>query len=778
MKTVLDKISENYSESDKVILFEAYRYAEEMHEGQKRASGEPYFTHPCAVAEILINLNMDMPSVAAAFLHDVIEDTPATGEDIRARFGDEILTLVDGVTKLDKINFHSHEEEEAENFRKIFVAMANDVRVIIIKLADRLHNMRSLNYLSEERQQRIARETLEIFTLVDGVTKLDKILFTSQEEEEAENFRKIFVAMANDVRVIIIKLADRLHNMRSLNYLSEERQQRIAKETLEIFTPLAGRLGISQIKCELEDLCLKYLDPESYEYLVTNIHQKLEERKSFVETVVNELKQLLKESGVQGEVFGRPKHFYSIYKKMKKQGKTLDQIYDLSAVRVIVATIDECYEILGKIHNQWKPVPGRIKDYIATPKRNMYQSLHTTVVTNFGQYCEIQIRTQEMHKMAEFGIAAHWRYKEQKSTETDFDAKLSWIRDIMDWQGTLNDSKEFVDSLKTDLYSNELLVFTPHGKVISLPLEATPVDFAYAIHSEVGNKCVGAKVNGRIVPLNSTLSTGDVVEILTSPTSKGPSWDWLKYVKSGSARAKIRAFFKRVMKEENAKTGRAMLEAEAKKRGYNLADLLTEESFNKLSSKLVFSSVNEMMASIGYGAVSVNSVLFKLIDYYKKEVPKPVTQYGSKGATSGGVTVKGLSGLLIRFAHCCNPVPGDEIVGFVSRGRGVIVHRCDCPNIANEDAERLHPAEWTGEASDFIAGLKIVAEDDNGLVAFISAEISALKLSITSINGRLNKDKNAEFDIRIKLNRRSDIELLVNRLKKDRRVIDVFRTTK
>ena len=706
MKTVLDKISENYSESDKVILFEAYRYSEEMHEGQKRASGEPYFTHPCAVAEILINLNMDMPSVAAAFLHDVIEDTPATGDDIRARFGEEILTLVDGVTKLDKINFTSHEEEEAENLRKIFVAMANDVRVIIIKLADRLHNMRSLNYLSEERQHRIA------------------------------------------------------------------------SETLEIFTPLAGRLGISQIKCELEDLCLKYLDPESYEYLLTNIHQQLEERRSFVDAVVKELKSLLKESGVEGEVFGRPKHFYSIYKKMKKQNKPLEEIYDLSAVRVIVATIDECYEILGKIHKQWKPVPGRIKDYIATPKRNMYQSLHTTVVTNFGQYCEIQIRTQEMHRMAEFGIAAHWRYKEQKATETDFDAKLSWIRDIMDWQGTMNDSKEFVDSLKTDLYATELLVFTPHGKVISLPLEATPVDFAYAIHSQIGNKCVGAKVNGRIVPLNSTLSTGDVVEILTSPASKGPSWDWLKFVKSGSARAKIRAFFKREMKEENAKMGRSMLEAEAKKRGYNLGDLLTEESFDKLSHKLVFSSVNEMMASIGYGAVSVNSVLFKLIDYYKKEVPKPVTQYGSKGTTAGSVTVKCLSGLLIRFAHCCNPVPGDEIVGFVSRGRGVIIHRCDCPNISNEDADRLQPAEWTGEAAEFIAGIKIIAEDDNGLIAFISYEIAALKISMTAINGRVNKDKNAEFDIRLRLNKRSDIDLLVNRIKKDRRVIDVYRTTK
>ncbi len=708
MKTVLEKISENYNKRDRELLTAAYGYAEEMHEGQKRASGEAYFTHPCAVAEILIDLGMDAPSVAAAFLHDVIEDTPATGEDVRARFGSEILTLVDGVTKLDKISFASHEEEDAENFRKIFVAMANDVRVIIIKLADRLHNMRSLNFLSEERQQRIA------------------------------------------------------------------------KETLEIFTPLAGRLGISQIKCELEDLCLKYLEPESYFYLVTNIHEKIEERKSFVESVVKQLKTLLKESGVKGEVFGRPKHFYSIYKKMKKQGKTLDQIYDLSAVRVIVATIDECYEILGKIHKQWKPVPGRIKDYIATPKRNLYQSLHTTVVTNFGQYCEIQIRTQQMHRMAEFGIAAHWRYKEQKSSETGFDARLSWIRDVMDWQGSLNDSKEFVDSLKTDLYSNELLVFTPHGKVISLPPAATPVDFAYAIHSAVGNKCVGAKVNGRIVPLNSALSTGDVVEILTSTATKGPSWDWLKFVKSGSARAKIRAFFKREMKEENARTGKSMLEAEAKRRGYNLGDLLTEESFKRLSDKLVFSSVNEMMASVGYGAVSVNSIIFKLIDYYKKEVPKPVTDASSgKGRTqSGTVAVKGLSGLLIRFAHCCNPVPGDEIVGFVSRGRGVIIHRTDCPNIVNEDAERLQPAQWTGEQSEFIAGLKIVAEDDNGLVAFISAEIAALKLSMTAINGRVNKNKNAEFDIRIKLNRRSDIDLLVNRIKKDKRVIDVFRTTK
>ena len=709
---VIEKIKNNYSVGDCELLLSAYNYAKEMHSGQKRASGEQYFMHPCAVAEILVDLGLDTPTVAAAFLHDVVEDTPATEEDILRRFGKEIMTLVDGVTKLDKINFRTHEEEDAENFRKIFVAMANDVRVIIIKLADRLHNMRSLNYLSDERQQRIA------------------------------------------------------------------------KETLEIFTPLAGRLGISQIKCELEDLCLKYLDPEAYEFLVTNIHQKLEERKSFVEFVVSEIKEILVESGIKGEVIGRPKHFYSIYRKMKNQGKTLDQIYDLTAVRVIVDKTDECYEILGKIHMKWKPVPGRIKDYIATPKRNMYQSLHTTVVTNFGQFFLIYIRTYEMHRMAEYGIAAHWKYKENRSVEakeTNFDARLSWIRDVMDWQGSLNESKEFVDSLKNDLYDNELLVFTPHGKVISLPLEATPVDFAYAIHSEVGNKCVGAKVNGKMVALNSTLTTGDVVEILTQSNSRGPSWDWLKFVKSGSARAKIRQFFKREMKEENAKTGRAMLEAEAKRKGYNLNDLLTESAFKKLSNKLVFSSINEMMASVGYGAVGVNQVIFKLIDYYKKEMPKLVEVVDSgklKHTPAGSVTIKGMTGLLVRFAHCCNPVPGDDIIGFVSRGRGIIVHRSDCTNLTDADKNRLQPAQWTGDIdTDFLADIKIISDNYDGVTAYVISEIAAMRLSFTQINGRINKDKLAEVEVRVKLNKRSDIDLLINRLKRDKRVLDVYRTT-
>ena len=428
MEAILMKIYEYYSGDERNMLLHAYDYAKAAHANQKRASGEPYFIHPCAVAEILVDLGLDPATIAAALLHDVIEDTPVTEDDIRREFGEEVLSLV------------------------------------------------------------------------SGVTKLDKIVFKSQEEEEAENFRKLFIAMAKDIRVIIIKLADRLHNMRSLNFLSKERQQRMARETLDIYTPIAGRLGISQVKCELEDLCLKYLDPEAFEYLVENIHQKLEERNRFVDYVVEEIRKILVECNIHGEVFGRPKHFYSIYKKMKTKNKTLDQIYDLTAVRVIVGTVDECYEVFGKIHKEWKPVPGRIKDYIATPKPNLYQSLHTTVVTNFGQPFEIQIRTEEMHRTAEYGIAAHWKYKEQTTEETTLDQRISWIREMMELQGGLKDSKEFMDTVKGSLFSSELLVFTPQGKVISLPNDATPVDFAYAIHSEVGNHCTGAKVNGKIVP--------------------------------------------------------------------------------------------------------------------------------------------------------------------------------------------------------------------------------------------------------------------------------------
>lgn len=707
MNDVLQMIYDNYTGAEREMLVRAYHYAEQAHSGQKRASGEAYFIHPCAVAKILMELGLDCATIAAAFLHDVIEDTPVTEDDIRREFGEEVLRLV------------------------------------------------------------------------SGVTKLDKIVFKSREEEEAENFRKIFVAMAKDIRVIIIKLADRLHNMRSLNFLSKERQLKMAQETLDIYTPLAGRLGISQIKCELEDLCLKYLDPEAYEFLVENIHQKLYERHNFVDFVVKEIKNILDESKIEGEVFGRPKHFYSIYKKMKAQNKTLDQIYDLTAVRVIVGTVDECYEVFGKIHKRWKPIPGRIKDYIATPKANMYQSLHTTVVTNFGQPFEIQIRTFEMHRTAEFGIAAHWKYKEKRAEDTSFTERLSWIREVLDWEGGLKDSKDFMESLKTELYSNELLVFTPKGKVISLPKDATPIDFAYAIHSEIGNHCVGARVNSKIVQLNSPLQTGDVVEIITSANSRGPSWDWLKIVKSSSARAKIKQFFRREMKDENIKIGRSMLELEAKHRGYNLSDILTEESFAKISEKFSFFSQDEMFASVGYGAITVNQILFKLIDFYKKEIPKKPVYHGD-AADSSGVIVKGMSGLLTRFAGCCNPVPGDKIVGFVSRGRGVVIHRADCPNVKDlgEEPGRILPAAWaeTQGGGHFVAGIVIKAKDQGLALSVLTSVVSDMRLMITAVNSRFDKNKDAVIEANIRLNGKEDIDLLIRKLLSDERIVEVYRT--
>ena len=713
MLELLEKISNIYKKDEAEVLSKAYYFAKEAHKGQKRASGEEYFTHPCAVAEILIGLGMDYYTIAAAFLHDVIEDTPVTEEDIRREFGETVLTLVMGVTKLDKIEFKSHEEEQAENFKKIFVSMAKDIRVIIIKLADRLHNMRSLNFLSQERQLRMAHETLEIYA------------------------------------------------------------------------PLAGRLGISQIKCELEDLCLKYIDPKAYEYLSENIHAKLEERRVFVSSVVKEIKEILAESNIHGEVVGRPKHFYSIYKKMQK-GKTLDQIYDLTAVRVITDTVDQCYEILGKIHKKWKPIPGRIKDYIAMPKPNMYQSLHTTVVTDFGKIFEIQIRTYEMHRTAEFGIAAHWKYKQNsQAEETEFDHKLDWIREAMEWQGGLKDGTEFLQTVKGDIYDSECLVFTPKGEVVSLVASPTPIDFAYRIHTEVGNRCVGAKVNGKIVPLNYTLTTGDVVEIITSKTSKGPSWDWLKIARSPSARAKIKAFFKKQMADEKIKIGKSMLEQESKNKGYSFSSLLNPVSFDMISSKLSFSTIDEMYAAVGCGAVSVNQVLLKLIDFYKRDVAPVAENNQIEGkrviythkANSGGVIIKGTEGLLVRFAGCCNTVPGDEIVGFVSRGRGVTVHLKDCPNMRNEDPARLLEAEWSGVDGSYVTNIRITAEENAPLLTIVSGVCTKLGLFVTAINGRIDaKEHHAIVDMTIKLNKKGDLETLISKLKDNPEIIVVFRT--
>ena len=712
MEKTLEMIQEAYTATDRELLVKAYRYTEAAHANQKRASGEPYFIHPCAVAEILIGLGLDAATIAAALLHDVIEDTEATAEDIKREFGDEILNLV------------------------------------------------------------------------GGVTKLEKIVFKSKEDENAENFRKIFVAMAKDMRVIIIKLADRLHNMRSLNFLSQERQQRMASETLDIYAPLAGRLGISQIKCELEDLCLKYLDPEAYEYLLYNIREKLSERKEFVNGIVEELKELMQNDKVEGEVFGRPKHFYSIYKKMKNKGKTLDQIYDLTAVRVIVKDIGQCYTVLGRIHERWKPIPGRIKDYIATPKPNKYQSLHTTVMTKYGQPFEIQIRTEEMHRIAEFGIAAHWKYKEGKTEEenTNFENRLTWLREVMEWQGDLKDSREFINALKTELYSHELLVFTPRGKVISLPPEATPIDFAYAIHSEVGNRCTGARVNSKIVPLTTTLEVGDVVEIITSPNSKGPSRDWLKFIKSSSAKAKIRQFYKNELKDENIRIGQLKLEEEAKKKGFTLSTLLTEESFKRICERFSFSEQAEMFAAVGYGSISVNQILFKLIDFYRKETPMAFEVHAGDGGGrhTGGVLVNGQSGMLVRFAGCCSPVPGDNIVGYTSRGRGVVIHRSDCPNIKGVEKFRLLPASWRVEAGAkqrYNANIAIRAADQGAALSVLSFVVSDLKLSITAVNGRIDKNHDAVLEASISLTDISEVDLLIKKMQADKRIYEVHRIT-
>ncbi|MBR2646509.1 MAG: bifunctional (p)ppGpp synthetase/guanosine-3',5'-bis(diphosphate) 3'-pyrophosphohydrolase [Clostridia bacterium] len=714
METTLNKIKQMYAPTDSEQLLKAYEYAETAHSNQKRASGEPYFIHPCAVADILMDLGLDAATIAAALLHDVIEDTESTEEDIRREFGDEILALVSGVTKLEKIEFKS------------------------------------------------------------------------KEDADAENFRKIFVAMAKDVRVIIIKLADRLHNMRSLNFLSYERQQRMAGETLDIYAPLAGRLGISQIKCELEDLCLRYLDPEAYENLVHSIREKLSERKEFVNTIVEDIKELMKNDGVEGEVFGRPKHFYSIYKKMKNKGKTLDQIYDLTAVRVIVGDIKECYTVLGRIHEKWKPIPGRIKDYIATPKPNKYQSLHTTVMTRYGQPFEIQIRTEEMHRIAEFGIAAHWKYKEGRTEEetTNFESRLTWLREVMEWQGDLKDSKEFITALKTELYSHELLVFTPRGKVISLPPGATPVDFAYAIHSEVGNRCTGARVNSKIVPLTTTLEVGDVVEIITSPNSKGPSRDWLKFIKSSSAKAKIRQFYKNELKEENIRIGQIKLEEEAKKKGFTLSTLLTEESFKRISERFSFNEQEEMLAAVGYGSISVNQILFKLIDFYRKETPLPfaidVHTGGNDGKAPGGVLINGQSGILVHFAGCCSPVPGDQIISYTSRGRGTVIHRADCPNLRSVERQRLLPASWqiaAGAKQRYNANISVRASDQGAALSVLSFVVSDMKLSITAVNGRIDKNGDAVLEASISLTDISEVDLLIKKMQSDKRIYEVHRIT-
>lgn len=713
MDELLQKLKKNFSEAEFQELKAAYDFSAAAHEGQKRQTGEPYFIHPCAVVNILVDLGFDdVSTLVAAFLHDVLEDTPVTSDELEQKFGKEVLELVEGVTKLDKIKF------------------------------------------------------------------------VSAEDEQAENLRKMFFAMAKDYRVIIIKLADRLHNMRTLDALKPEKQIKIATQSLKIYAPLAGRLGLSFVKCELEDLSMRYLYPDDYYELVEFIKTKSKERQQFIEKICDELKAKLQELGIEGEVNGRQKHLYGIYKKMLKQGKNIEQIYDISAVRVIVNEVQDCYTVLGAIHTMWMPLPGRFKDYIAMPKPNGYQSLHTTVITKFKETFEIQIRTYEMHRIAEYGIAAHWKYKEGKTGATKIDDQINWLREVMDTQRESSDSHEFLENIEGNVFTDEVYVFTPKGKVLNLPVGSTTVDFAYAIHSAVGNKCIGAKVNGKIVPLNTVLNTGDIVEILTTNSGKGPSRDWIKFVKTASARTKIRQYFKKEMKEENIKRGKDMLEREAKRRGYNLSELLSTAGLNYIMNRYTLSSIDDLYASVGFGGLTTNQIIVKLIDYFKRDLlsKNPVaeiktTSTTGKGSSGNGVLIRGYDDFLVRLSHCCNPVPGDKIVGYVSRGRGVSVHCVDCPNVKNMEPERLIEAKWDDVISqNFLASLKIYCENKGGILAAVTTIISNMKISITGAFARSDNDNGtAEITVMLEVKSTDQVEDVIKKLKTLPEVIDVHR---
>lgn len=713
MDELLQKLKKNFSEAEFQELKAAYDFSAAAHEGQKRQTGEPYFIHPCAVVNILVDLGFDdVSTLVAAFLHDVLEDTPVTSDELEQKFGKEVLELVEGVTKLDKIKF------------------------------------------------------------------------VSAEDEQAENLRKMFFAMAKDYRVIIIKLADRLHNMRTLDALKPEKQIKIATQSLKIYAPLAGRLGLSFVKCELEDLAMRYLYPDDYYELVEFIKTKSKERQQFIEKICDELKAKLQELGIEGEVNGRQKHLYGIYKKMLKQGKNIEQIYDISAVRVIVNEVQDCYTVLGAIHTMWMPLPGRFKDYIAMPKPNGYQSLHTTVITKFKETFEIQIRTYEMHRVAEYGIAAHWKYKEGKTGATKIDDQINWLREVMDTQRESSDSHEFLENIEGNVFTDEVYVFTPKGKVLNLPVGSTTVDFAYAIHSAVGNKCIGAKVNGKIVPLNTVLNTGDIVEILTTNSGKGPSRDWIKFVKTASARTKIRQYFKKEMKEENIKRGKDMLEREAKRRGYNLSELLSTAGLNYIMNRYTLSSIDDLYASVGFGGLTTNQIIVKLIDYFKRDLlsKNPVaeiktTSTTGKSSSGNGVLIRGYDDFLVRLSHCCNPVPGDKIVGYVSRGRGVSVHCVDCPNVKNMEPERLIEAKWDDVISqNFLASLKIYCENKGGILAAVTTIISNMKISITGAFARSDNDTGtAEITVMLEVKSTDQVEDVIKKLKTLPEVIDVHR---
>lgn len=712
-KILIQKFKDNYSQEqfDKIVT--AFEFAKIAHLGQKRQSGEEYINHPMVVSDILVEFGLDYETIIAALLHDVVEDTPVTADEVNKKFGSGVARLVAGVTKLNKVQFKSREDEQAENLRKMLIAMTDDIRVIIIKLADRLHNMRTLHF----------------------------------------------------------KVSDK--------------QISTAKETLEIYAPIAARLGMGTIKGELEDLSMRYLMPEEYYSLVDRVASKRLERETFVEKVVKEIEKKLKEMDIVGEVNGRPKHFYSIFKKMQA-GKTFEQIYDLIAVRIIVDSIKDCYAVLGAIHTMWKPLPGRFKDYIAMPKPNKYQSLHTTVLTNFGSPFEIQIRTHEMHQIAEYGIAAHWKYKEGNDTakQTVMDDRIKWLRSMMETQTDSKDNAEFLSSLKIDLYIDEVFVLTPKGDVINLPQGATGIDFAYAVHSAVGNKCVGIKIDGKIVPINTQLTNNTIVEAITSNNSKGPSRDWLKFAVSSSAKSKIKAYFKKEMREENIKRGHEMLEREARHRGYNLNELITSEKWiTYIDTRYSLHSAEDVYAEVGYGAFTTNKVILKLIDFFKRDISesKPIIEIkeakpSSNKKSGSGVLIKGYDDFLIRLSHCCSPVPGDRIIGYISRGRGVSIHRADCPNMKNVEAERIIEACWPNSTNQkFLALFEIIGLNRTSLLLDITKMIAECRLTIIRVNARVEKNEKAIISLGVEIDNISALDSIIEKLKKIDGVSEVYR---
>ncbi len=731
----LVKSIKKYHPSDDLSMIErAYHIAREAHKDQKRKSGEPYIIHPLCVAIILADLELDKESIIAGILHDVVEDTVMTEEEIAQIFGKEVALLVDGVTKLTQLNWSA-----------------------------------------------------------------DKV------EMQAENLRKMFLAMAKDIRVILIKLADRLHNMRTLQYMRPEKQKEKARETIEIYAPLADRLGISKIKIELDDLSLKYLEPSVYKDLEEKIALTSEARQAFIDEILSEVQSHMENAEIRCEVSGRVKHFFSIYKKMLNQHKTLDQIYDIFAVRIIVDTVKDCYAALGVIHEMYKPIPGRFKDYIAMPKPNMYQSLHTTLIGSNGQPFEIQIRTFEMHRTAEFGIAAHWKYKESGSGEVaagDEAKKLSWLRQILEWQQDMSDNREFLSALKSDLdmFSDSVYCFTPTGDVKALPSGSTPIDFAYAIHSAVGNKMVGARVNGKLVNIDYVLQNGDRIEIMTSQNSKGPSRDWLNLVKSSQAKNKINAWFKQERKADNIIRGRDMIDRYCKTKGINFADINKPEFIEKVLKRYAFQDWDSVLASIGHGGLKEGQVINKMMEEREKKIKREVTDatildaigdnnkaavVPIKGKSKSGIVVKGIHDLAVRFSKCCSPVPGDEIVGFVTRGRGITIHRTDCINVLNLpeiERSRLIDAEWQPEATEtgtatYSTEIAIYANNRIGMFVDISKIFTERQIDVKSMNARTNKQGKATITMSFDIHGIDELNTLMAKLRQIEGVLDIQRTT-